>query len=176
MLTQDQLQQSVDSLGKEIMRHINENRKLGEFTHRFKRSDENNYLKIKEVAKEHITNFLTQAEPDKRRLLGIALNSIVLALNKSPYRYDIIFSNSGNNNNNNEYQESLLVLANSFFNSLLEKLVNKTMYTLESEAQRVATEGTDTTDTKEPKTDTESNAGSAKGNNYGGAKPDEEAK
>ena len=66
MLTQDQLQQSVDSLGKEMMRRVNENRKLEEFSHRFKRSDEN-YLKIKEVAKEHITNSLNS-------MLKVSLN------------------------------------------------------------------------------------------------------
>jgi hypothetical protein len=128
--TRDQLQQTVDGLGEEMMNRSNENKRLEEFAYRFKMSNEN-YLKIKDVAKEHLTNLLTNAEPDKKALLQIALNSIVLALNASPYRYDIIF-NSNSSNSSNEYKESLLVLANSFFNQLLEKSVNRTMATLEA--------------------------------------------
>ena len=91
--TRDQLQQTVDGLGEEMMNRSNENKRLEEFAYRFKMSNEN-YLKIKDVAKEHLTNLLTNAEPDKKALLQIALNSIVLALNAIPYRYEIIFNSN----------------------------------------------------------------------------------
>ena len=100
------LQQSVNSLGEEMMRRYTENRRLEEFAYKFRRNNEN-YLKIRDITKEHLINFLTQAEPDKMALLRMALNSVVLALKENPNSYTIIFNSNSNNNNNNEYQQTI---------------------------------------------------------------------
>jgi hypothetical protein len=72
---------------------------IQQFVVRFKRTNKD-YLKIREVAEDHIKSVL--AEEDKTKLLSIALNSVVEVLRQNPDMCaNVVFNNDGNGNNNN---------------------------------------------------------------------------
>src|SRR5919197_6714163 len=102
---EDDIQRSVDALAEKMSKLYNKKQKLEEFVDKFRNTNKK-HLKIKSVAEEHVNKLLTQTKQDKKALLSVALQSVILALKESPDRYNIIFSNNNNyNNNNNEYEE-----------------------------------------------------------------------
>jgi hypothetical protein len=74
---------------------LNERRQLQQFVSRFKDCNDK-YLKIKDVAEEHVNRLLTEQES----LLGLALKAVVEALRMNPDRYAIIYDSKYNNNDN----------------------------------------------------------------------------
>ena len=61
-------------------------------------------------------------------------------MNERSDRYNIIFSDNNTDYTNNERQDAVLEVANTLASSLIEKLVNDTMNTLESETKSDDTE------------------------------------
>jgi hypothetical protein len=70
-------------------------------------------------------------------VLSIVLSSMIEALGERPDRYDIILNNE-NSNNNAQKQDAVLEVANRLSKALIEKLVNQTMETLESQTEAQA--------------------------------------
>jgi hypothetical protein len=110
------------------------------------------YLKIKSIAEEHVNRFLTEQDG----LLTSALLAVVESLRLNPDRYAIIYNTKYDNKDGgsstavveapyssssssspypksyqnhyyDEYQEGILEIAKTFFNSLLNQLVDKTL-------------------------------------------------
>jgi chorismate mutase len=142
---ENMLHQNVDTLQNDIDYLFNERRQLQQFVSRFKNGNDK-YLKIKDVAEDHVNRLLTEQEP----LLDLALKAVIEALRMNPDRYKIIYNSKYENNNDNifdssttpsamrsspipqnryhsEYHEGLLELAKGFFKGLLNQLVDKTM-------------------------------------------------
>jgi DNA-binding CsgD family transcriptional regulator len=137
---------NCETLQKNIDQLYNEKCQLERFVSRFRKGNRK-YLKIKSIAEEYVNKLLAEQEP----LLYLALNAVIEALRMAPDRYAIIYNtkynnNVCNNNNNNstvaaaspypklyenyyynEYREGIIEIAKTFFNSLLNHLVNKTM-------------------------------------------------
>jgi hypothetical protein len=60
------------------------------------------------------------------------------ALRENPERYNIIFNNDNNNDSNhiiNKQQDAVLEISNRLSKALIDKLVNQTMATLESQSE-----------------------------------------
>ena len=60
------------------------------------------------------------------------------ALRENPERYNIIFNNYNNNDSNhiiNKQQDAVLEISNRLSKALIDKLVNQTMATLESQSE-----------------------------------------
>ena len=107
------------------------------------------YRKVKAIAEEQVNKFWSQAlkEPDKKMVLSIVLSSVVEALRQQPERYDIIFGND-NDYTSNEKQDAVLEVSNRLSKALIERLVNQTMATLESEDTESDVEETESTKTE----------------------------
>ena len=74
--TRNQLRQTVDSLGDEMMKLHNENKSLKEFAYRFRKSSKK-YLMIKDIAKGYVLSLFSEVlGSDRKVLLGIALDTI----------------------------------------------------------------------------------------------------
>src|SRR5437868_12750260 len=78
--------QNVDTLQNDIDRLLNERSQLQQFVSRFKNGNEK-YLKIRDVAEEHVNRLLTEQET----LLDLALKAVVEALRMNPDRCAIIY-------------------------------------------------------------------------------------
>ena len=65
------------------------------------------------------------------------LSLMTEALRQQPERYNMIFDGNNNTNDytNNERQNAMLAVAQTLANSLIERLVNQTMETLESNTE-----------------------------------------
>jgi len=136
---------NIDTLQNDIDRLLNERRQLQQLVSRFKNGNRR-YLKIKDVAAEHVNRLLKEEET----LLDLALNAVIEALRMNPDRYAVIYNRKYDSDDNifdssttpsampssspmpqnryyNEYHEGLLELAKGFFKSLLNQLVDKTM-------------------------------------------------
>jgi chorismate mutase len=143
---------NVDTLQNDIDHLLNERRQLQQFVYRFKNSNEK-YLKIKDIAEEHVNRLLTEEET----LLDLALNAVIEALRMNPDRYAVIYNSKydGDDNVSNssstttvpipsasshspstetyqnqyydKYHEGLVELAKGFLNILLNQLVDNTM-------------------------------------------------
>jgi len=142
--------QNIDTLQNDIERLLNERRQLQQFVSGFKNSNEK-YLKIKDVAEDHVNRLLTEEEP----LLELALKAVIEALRMNPDMYAVIYNSKYDDDHDenvfdnitrsaaissyhssikshknyyyNEYHEGILEIAKTFFNSLLNQLVDKTM-------------------------------------------------
>jgi chorismate mutase len=146
--------QNVDTLQNDIDRLFNERLQLQQFVSRFKNGNDK-YLKIKDVAEEHVNRLLTEEET----LLDLALNAVVEALRMNPDRYAVIYnskydgnegvfdssmdtaasaipsspftstSNKPQNHNHyyDEYREGIIEIANSLLKILTNQIVDKTM-------------------------------------------------
>ena len=116
------------------------------------RNGNKKYLKIKGIVEEQVNSLLTE----QVGLLTSALLAVVKALRLNPDRYAIIYNTKHDNDDSgstavvevpysssssspyskpyqnyyyNEYHEGILEIAKTFFNSMLNHLVNKTMVT-----------------------------------------------
>jgi chromosome segregation ATPase len=148
------LHQNIDTLQDDIDRLFNERRQLQQFVLRFKNSNEK-YLKIKDVAEEHVKRLLTEQES----LLDLALKAVIEALRMNPDRYSIIYNSKYDDKDNifdstttseavpythtintftstkpqnqnyyyDKYHEGLVELAKGFLKILSSQLVDKTM-------------------------------------------------
>jgi hypothetical protein len=139
------MQRSVDNLGSSMTELLNNKASLEEFVYRF-RSTNQKYYRIKETAKEVVNRFWSQAlrEPDKKVLLSIVLSAVIETLRQNPERYNIIFGNNSNKNNDNnnqgnintyEQQDAVLEVSAKLSKALIERLVNETIETLESQTE-----------------------------------------
>jgi Mor family transcriptional regulator len=129
-------QQNIDTLQNDIDHLFNERRQLQQSVSRFKNGNDK-YLKIKDVAEEHVKRLLTEEET----LLDLALKAVIEALRMNPDRYAIIYDSKYDSDDNvptstftkpqdyyyNEYHEGLVEIAKGFLNILLNQLVDKTM-------------------------------------------------
>src|SRR5438045_8470719 len=79
--------QNVDTLQNDIDRLLNERSQLQQFVYRFKNGNEK-YLKIRDVAEEHVNRLLTEQET----LLDLALKAVIEALRMNPDRYAVIYN------------------------------------------------------------------------------------
>ena len=131
---QEQQQQNVDSLSERIAALYNKEQEQNLVVSRFKDTN-TTYRKAKTIAEEQVNKFWLQAlkEPDKKMVFTIMLSSMTEALRERPDRYDIIFNNE-NSNNNTQKQDAVLEVSNKVSNASIERLVNETMNTLESQA------------------------------------------
>jgi hypothetical protein len=127
---QRQMQQTFDNLLYRTNNLRSRAESLQQFIARFKRTNKD-YVKIREVAEDYIRSVL--AEEDKSKLLSVALNSVVEVLRQNPDLCASVVFNDNNNENKHEYQNSLLILAKSFFNTFVNQTVGDTMNTLEAE-------------------------------------------
>jgi chorismate mutase len=144
------LHQNIDTLQNEIHSLFNERRQLQQFVSRFKNGNEQ-YLKIKDVAEEHVNSLLTEQES----LLDLALNAVIEALRMNPDRYNVIYDSKYDDNcsifdsdsniataasssppttkpqNHNhyydQYHEGIIEIANSLLKILTNQMVDKTM-------------------------------------------------
>jgi hypothetical protein len=144
--------QNVDTLQNDIDRLLNERSRLQQFVSKFNYSNKK-YLKIKDVAEEHVNRLLTEEET----LLDLALKAVVEALRMNPDRYAVIYNSKydstqsvfdssttmvaavpyshtststqpqNQNHYYNEYHEGILEIAKGFFNILLNQQVDNTM-------------------------------------------------
>ena len=154
---ENMLHHNVDTLQNDIDRLLNERRQLQQFVFRFKNSNEK-YLKIKDVAEEHVNSLLTEEES----LLDLALNAVVEALRMNPDRYAIIYNSKNDNNDNifdssnntivsisypssqpqnyyyNQYHEGILEIANSLLKILTNQIVDNTMVAAVQEKESVS--------------------------------------
>ena len=89
------LHQNIDTLQNDIDHLFNERRQLQQFVSRFKNSNKK-YLKIKDVAEEHVNRLLTEQEP----LLDLALKAVIEALRMNPDRYAVIYNSKYDDNCN----------------------------------------------------------------------------
>jgi hypothetical protein len=140
----EQQQQNVDTLSERIAILYIKEQEQERIVSRFKDTNKT-YRKVKSIAEEQVNKFWSQSlkEPDKKGLFSIVLSSMAEALRQNPQRYDIIFNNDNNNdnsNNNAQKQDAVLEVANRVTNTLIEKLVNDTMATLESQTESEDTE------------------------------------
>jgi hypothetical protein len=140
----EQQQQNVDTLSERIAILYIKEQEQERIVSRFKDTNKT-YRKVKSIAEEQVNKFWSQAlkEPDKKGLFSIVLSSMAEALRQNPQRYDIIFNNDNNNdnsNNNAQKQDAVLEVSNRVSNALIEKLVNDTMATLESQTESEDTE------------------------------------
>ena len=87
------LHQNVDTLQNDIDRLLIERRQLQRFVSRFKNSN-GKYLKIKDVAEEHVNRLLTEQET----LLDLALKAVIEALRMNPDKYAVIYNSKYDNN------------------------------------------------------------------------------
>jgi hypothetical protein len=158
-------QRNFDTLADKICDLQNQKHQLEHFVFTFKNSNEK-YLKIKDVAEEHVNRLLTEEEP----LLDLALKAVIEALRMNPDRYAIIYNSKYDNNDNifdnimgtadsaaisstspytsstsimsyqnryyKEYHEGLLEIAKVFFKGLLNQLVDKTMVAAVKEKEK----------------------------------------
>ena len=94
---------------------------------------------MKTIAREQVNRFWSQAlkQPDKKMVLSIVVSAVTQALRQPPERYNIIFDGNDNDYTNNERQNAVLEVAQTLSSSLIEKLVNETMNTLESQRDRI---------------------------------------
>jgi hypothetical protein len=145
-------QQNFDALTDNIYCLQTEKNKIEQFVIRFRNSNKK-YLKIKSIAGEHVNRLLTE----QGGLLTSALLAVIEALRLNPDRYAVIYNTKYDNNDSgsstavvevpysssssssspypkpyqnyyyNEYHEGILEIAKTFFNGLLNQLVNKTM-------------------------------------------------
>jgi DNA-binding CsgD family transcriptional regulator/chorismate mutase len=153
---ENMLHQNIDTLQNDIDRLLNERRQLQQFVSRFKNGNEQ-YLKIKGVAEEHVNRILTEEES----LLDLALKAVIEALRMNPDRYAIIYDGKYDNDDSvfdsgrgttaaaisssstpphspfikpyqnyyyNKYHEGILEISKGFLNILLNQLVDKTMF------------------------------------------------
>ena len=90
---ENMLHHNVDTLQNDIDRLLNERRQLQQFVFRFKNSNEK-YLKIKDVAEEHVNRLLTEEES----FLDLALKAVIEALRMNPDRYKIIYDSNYDDN------------------------------------------------------------------------------
>src|SRR6476660_1558995 len=70
-------------------------RQLQQFVSRFKNSNEK-YLKIKDVAEDHVNRLLTEEEP----LLELALKAVIEALRMNPDMYAVIYNSKYDDDHN----------------------------------------------------------------------------
>jgi hypothetical protein len=140
---QEQQQHNVDTLSERIFNLYNKEQEQNALVSRFKDTNKT-YRKVRTKAEEQVNRFWSQAirELDKKMVLSIVLSSVIEALRERPDRNDIIFNNNDNynNNNNEQRQDAVLEISNRLTNSLLERLVNQTMATLESQSESEETE------------------------------------
>jgi chorismate mutase len=143
---------NIDTLQNDIDHLLNERRQLQQFVSRFKNSDEK-YLKIKDVAEDHVNRLLTEEET----LLDLALNAGIEALRMNPDRYKIIYDSKYDSDDNlsnsssttipissssstsstfpkanqnhyyNKYHEGIIELAKGFLKIMTNQLVDNTM-------------------------------------------------
>jgi chorismate mutase len=147
------LHQNVDTLLNDIDHLLNERRQLQQFISRFKNGNEK-YLKIKDVAEEHVNRLLA----DEETLLDLALKAVIEALRMNPDKYAIIYNIKYDSDDNvynsssttnvpissfsstcststkpyqnyyyDKYHEGLVELAKGFFNISLNQIADKTM-------------------------------------------------
>jgi uncharacterized protein YoxC len=139
--TRDELQKSVNNLGESMAELYDKKASLEEFVYKF-RSTNDKYNRIKNAVKEHVNRFWSQAlrEPDKKMLTSIVLSSVIEALRENPERYIIIFNDNNNNDSNHisEQQGAVLEMSQRLASSLIERLVNDTMASLEAQAESKA--------------------------------------
>jgi hypothetical protein len=97
---QGQIQRTFDFLIHKTANVKNKYESAQQIAAKFRRTNKN-YVKIKEVAEDHINSVLVQE--DKAKLLSIALNSVVEAFRQNPDACaNVVFTdNNGNNRNNN---------------------------------------------------------------------------
>jgi hypothetical protein len=134
----EQQQQNVDTLSERIATLYIKEQEQERSVSRFKDTNKT-YRKVKTIAEEQVNRFWSQAlrELDKKGLLSIVLSAVIGALRERPDRYDIIFcgGNSGNSNNIYEQQNAVLEAFAKLSKALIERLVNETIETLESQTE-----------------------------------------
>src|SRR5919198_4022071 len=151
---QEQQEQDINMLSERIATLYIKEQEQERSVSRFKDTNKT-YRKVKTIAEEQVKKFWSQAlkEPDKKMVFTIMLSSMTEALRQQPERYNIIFDGNNNNNNNdytnNERQNAVLEVAQTLANSLIERLVNETMNTLESQAETDAEPESDNTETED---------------------------
>jgi chromosome segregation ATPase len=94
-------QQNFDTLADKVCDLQNQKHQLEQLVSRFKNGNEK-YLKIKDVAEDHVNRLLTEEEP----LLELALKAVIEALRMNPDRYAVIYNSKYDNNNDNIFESS----------------------------------------------------------------------
>jgi DNA-binding CsgD family transcriptional regulator len=150
---ENMLHQNIDTLQNDVHSLFNEKCQLQQFVSRFRNSDRR-YLKIKDVAEEHVNRLLRE----QQSLLDLALNAVIEALRMNPDKYAIIYNSKYEDKDNifdssstttseavpythtftstkpqnqnhyyDEYREGMLEIANSLLKIMTNQIVDKTM-------------------------------------------------
>ena len=147
---QDQIQQTFNTLLYRTTNLQSRAKSIQQFVVRFKRTNKD-YVKVKEVAEDHIRSILT--EEGIMKLLSAALNAVVEALRQDPNACaNLVFADNNNENNGgmapntntnanastntntDEYRNGILMLAKNLFNAFVTQGTDHTLNKLESES------------------------------------------
>jgi len=90
----------------------NQKHQLEQFALRFKNSNKK-YLKVKDVAEEHVNRLLAEQES----LLDLALNAVIEALTMNPDTYAVIYNSKYDNNNDNVFDNTIGTTAGAAISS-----------------------------------------------------------
>ena len=103
-----QMQQSFDTLLHKVNNATYRLNSIQQFVLKLKRTNKD-YVKVKEVAEDHIRSVLT--EEGIMKLLSIAVNSVVEALRQNPDMCANVVFNDNNNNNGSDGEDGDIVVS-----------------------------------------------------------------